>query len=230
MFFLRLQFKLADGTQRILVTDDSWQCGAKPAAGWMDLIFKADGWSESFARAAVDERLQIPDGRRIDLAASDNYEQWRLASGEKGGAQPAKFSITPGFRIELVRAAAASDGSWISLVFDPQGRAIISQEQEGLLRMTLAKDGSSVQSVERINDDLKEVRGMAFFGRDLYVNANNSKAMYRLRGDTASRNCCLPRRGASGTDATTWPSDRTGRFTRFMETTLMFTAPPKITR
>jgi putative heme-binding domain-containing protein len=184
MFFLRLQFKLADGTQRILVTDDSWQCGAKPAAGWMDLIFKADGWSESFARAAVDERLQIPDGRRIDLAASDNYEQWRLASGEKGGAQPAKFSITPGFRIELVRAAAASDGSWISLVFDPQGRAIISQEQEGLLRMTLAKDGSSVQSVERINDDLKEVRGMAFFGRDLYVNANNSKAMYRLRGDT----------------------------------------------
>ena len=37
--------------------------------------------------------------------------------------------------------------------------------------------------MERINDDLKEVRGMAFLGRDLYVNANNSKAMYRLHGD-----------------------------------------------
>ncbi|MEX2138314.1 MAG: c-type cytochrome [Pirellulales bacterium] len=182
-FFVRLQLKLADGTQKMIVTDNSWRSSAKLAAGWMDLDFKAEDWRESVARAAVDERLLVPDERRIDLAASDNYEQWRQASGAKQGPNPAMFAIAPGFRIELVRSAAAGEGSWISLVFDPQGRAIISQEQQGMLRMTLAKDGSSVQNVERFHDDLKEVRGMAFLGRDLYVNANNSKGMYRLRGD-----------------------------------------------
>lgn len=183
-FFARLQLKFADGTQKILMTDNSWRCSAKPATGWMDFDFNPETWSASVARAAVDERLLVPDERRIDLSASDNYEQWRQASGAKEGANPAMFSITPGFSIELVRSAAAGEDSWVSLAFDPQGRAIIAQEQQGLLRMTFTKDGRSVQNVERINDDLKEVRGMAFLGRDLYVNANNAKGMYRLHGDS----------------------------------------------
>jgi putative heme-binding domain-containing protein len=184
MFFIRIQLKLADGTHKTLVTDHSWRASATLAEGWMDLDFNADRWSESVTRSLVDERLLIPDERRIDLAASDNYEQWRQASGVNQAADPALFSITPGFRIELVRSAAADEDSWISLVFDPQGRAIISREQQGLLRMTLSADGSSVLNVERINDDLKEVRGMVFRGSDLYANANNSKGLYRLRGDS----------------------------------------------
>jgi putative heme-binding domain-containing protein len=185
MFFVRVQLKFADGTQTIIATDDSWRSSAKHAAGWTDLAFNAESWRKCVVRAEVDERLLVPDERRIDLSAVDNYEQWRLASGAEGGASPAKFSIAPGFQIELVRSATADEGSWISLVFDPQGRAIISRESQGLLRMTFAKGGSAVQNVELINDDLKEVRGMAFLGRDLYASANNSKAVFRLRGDSA---------------------------------------------
>jgi putative heme-binding domain-containing protein len=184
MFFIHVQLKLADGTHKTMVTDQSWRTSATVAAGWTDSDFSAAGWTESVARSPVDERLLIPDRRRIDLAASDNYEQWRQASGVSKGADPALFSIAPGFRIELVRSAAADEDSWISLVFDPQGRAIISREQQGLLRMTLSADGSSVLNVERINDDLKEVRGMVFLGGDLYANANNSKGLYRLNGDS----------------------------------------------
>jgi putative heme-binding domain-containing protein len=182
-FFLRVELKLANGQQDVLVTDRSWQCSPAPADGWITSGFNAEGWRESAERAAVDERLLTPDDRRIDLAASDNYEQWRQASGAKEGTDPALFSVAPGFRIERVRSAAPGEDSWISLVFDPQGRVIISQEQQGLLRMTLAKDGSAVERVERINDDLKEVRGMVFLGSDLFANANNSKGLYRLRGD-----------------------------------------------
>jgi putative heme-binding domain-containing protein len=186
-FFLCVQLKLADGTSKMIVTDDSWRCTTKLAAGWKTRDFDADGWSASVARQTVDSRLLTPDERRIDLAPTDNYEQWRLASGAAPTANPALFAIAPGFQIDLIRSAAADEDSWISLVFDPQGRAIISREQQGLLRMTLAGDGASVEKVERINDDLKEVRGMAFLGRDLYLNANNSKAMYRLRGDAEGK-------------------------------------------
>jgi putative heme-binding domain-containing protein len=182
-FFLRVQLKLANERQDVLVTDRSWQCSPTPADGWMSSGFNAVGWRDCEERAAVDERLLTPDARRIDLAATDNYEQWRQASGAKEGTNPALFSVAPGFRIERVRSATPGEDSWISLAFDPQGRAIISQEQQGLLRMTLAKDGSAVERVERINDDLKEVRGLVFLGSDLYANANNSKGLYRLRSD-----------------------------------------------
>ena len=83
-FFLRVQLKLANGQQDVLDTDRSWQCSPAPAAGWMTSGFNAAGWRESAERAAVDERLLTPDARRIDLAASDNYEQWRQASGAEG--------------------------------------------------------------------------------------------------------------------------------------------------
>ncbi len=88
MFFIRMHLKFADGTQQFLVTDKSWQCSANLAEGWMDSTFQAEGWNGSVAQAAVDQRLLISDERRIDLAASDNYEQWRQASGAHAGADP----------------------------------------------------------------------------------------------------------------------------------------------
>ncbi len=180
MIFLRLQLKFADGTTKIIATNADWQCSLneKPS--------EDAGWKPAHERFPVDDRLLISDDRRIDIAATDNYEQWRQASGAKEGTDPAKFFIAPGFEIELIRSAKEGEDSWISLVFDPQGRAIISQELLGLLRMTFAKDGS-VETTERINETLAEVRGMVFLGKDLYANANNDKDIYVLRGDDAGK-------------------------------------------
>ncbi len=183
MFFLRVQLKFADGTTQIVSTGNDWLCSSENPPRWNELDYEVAAWKKTFARATVDDRLLIPDSRRTDIAATDNYEQWQQARGAKAGTDPATFDIAPGFEIDLVRSAQEGEDSWISLVFDPRGRAIVSQEQAGLLRMTLSKDGGSVEKTERINDDLKEVRGMTFLGRDLYVNANNAKGMYVLRGD-----------------------------------------------
>jgi putative heme-binding domain-containing protein len=72
----------------------------------------------------------------------------------------------------------------VSLAVDAKGRLVIGKEKVGLLRLTLDEAGA-VDRVETVNDSMKECRGLLFIGDDLYVNANESKGLYRLpaRGD-----------------------------------------------
>jgi len=118
---------------------------------------------------------QLKDARLAD------YEQWRLAQKSGAVADPATVSTLPGFKIDLVRIARPEEGSWISLAFDPRGRAVIGREDKGLLRLSLAEDRSSVKQVESIEETLLECRGLLFAHNSLYVHANNSKGLYRLR-------------------------------------------------
>ncbi len=120
-------------------------------------------------------------GRRsAAVSAFDNYEQWQQARGNAPDKNP-QFWAVPGFEITPVRKAAADEGSWIALAFDDAGRATISREDTGLLRMTLADDRRSVARVEPIAVDLPECRGLVYLDGRLYANANNAKTMFRLR-------------------------------------------------
>ena len=137
-----------------------------------------------------------------------DYDQWKLALQQNGVASPVAISTLPGFKVEVVRVAEPNEGSWISLAFDSKGRAVIGREDKGLLRLTLAKkddtnkkeekpkapltptlspeDGGegarvTVKSIETIEDSLLECRGLLFAHDALYVTANNSKGIYRLR-------------------------------------------------
>jgi putative heme-binding domain-containing protein len=118
---------------------------------------------------------QLKDARVAD------YEQWRLAQKSGAVADPAAIAVLPGFQIELVHVARPEEGSWISLAFDPRGRMVIGREDKGLIRLTLADDRRTVARVETIDDTLLECRGLLFAYDSLYVHANNSKGLYRLR-------------------------------------------------
>lgn len=118
---------------------------------------------------------QLKDARVAD------YEQWRLAQKSGAVADPKTVTTLPRFNIELVHVARPDEGSWISLAFDPRGRMVIGREDKGLLRLTLADDRQRVSLVETIEDTLLECRGLLFAHDSLYVHANNSKGLYRLR-------------------------------------------------
>src|SRR6516164_3168039 len=89
---------------------------------------------------------RVASGQLNDARLAD-YEQWRLAQKSGAVADPATVATLPGFKIELVRIARPEEGSWISLAFDPRGRAVIGREDKGLLRLTLAADRLSVSQV-----------------------------------------------------------------------------------
>jgi putative heme-binding domain-containing protein len=166
---LSLTIKEANGATSEVVTDEKWTSRSG----------EVDRKVTSFGQ--VEARLWGSGRRPAKIDAFENYEQWRQASGATSKATSPSFWTAPGFEISLVRSAAADEGSWVSLTFDPQGRATIAKEDKGLLRMTLDDSHSSITNVETINDTLLECRGLLYAHDSLYASANNSKGLYRLR-------------------------------------------------
>jgi len=120
-------------------------------------------------------------GRRSSkVEPTENYEQWRQAVAGSTLTGD-KFWTVPGFEIKLLRNAEPEEGSWVSMAFDPKGRLTIAREEKGLLRMLIADSKSSVDSVEQIDNELLECRGLLYAHGALYANANDSKGLYRLR-------------------------------------------------
>ena len=169
-FFLQLDLIFADGSRQSIVTDETWQVSAGDT----------QTRSPAVSLGAVGSSVLIPREWQAGISAFDNYEQWRQAQGAKAVGNPASFLISPRFEIQLVRSAQSGEDSWISLAFDPQGRAVIAREKVGLLRMSLSPDGTQVTQVETINNTLLECRGLVFAQGDLFADANNSKGLYRL--------------------------------------------------
>ncbi|MEQ8785623.1 MAG: PQQ-dependent sugar dehydrogenase [Pirellulaceae bacterium] len=158
-----LRMQAEDGAQRSIVSDASWSAAkASGEVAWVR-------WSDPSRDAAIDP--------------FDDYTQWKQALGTSDGADPSKFLVPPGYEIELVRSAQEDEGSWISLEFDPQGRLLVGREDRGILRMTIppAGDEQKTVQVESINDTLEEVRGLLWAYDSLFVSANTSQALYRLR-------------------------------------------------
>ena len=112
---------------------------------------------------------------------TDDYDQWKRASKARVGTDPASFEVLPGFKAELLRSAGKEENSWVSIAFDPDGRLTVAREDKGLIRYTFSRDRKKIIRAESINDDLKECRGLLYAHDSLYVHANNSKGLYRLR-------------------------------------------------
>jgi putative heme-binding domain-containing protein len=112
---------------------------------------------------------------------SDSYNQWKEALKTTTATPAGEVRALPGFKVELIRPALPGEGSWVALEFDAKGRAIISREDKGLLRLTLPENPGGPTPVETIEDSLLEVRGLLCEGDTLYANANNSRALVKLR-------------------------------------------------
>lgn len=173
---LRVMLELAtgQGRQSWVVSDSSWTTSLAELPGGQQPEFAA---AAAFSHGAAGLARW---GNAFEATKSvDAYNSWMLARGAAQATDPATISAPPGFRVELLRSAEPEEGSWIALAFDPQGRLTIAREQRGLLRLTLGSN--RVETVELIDDTLRECRGLLYAHGALYVNANNSKALFRLR-------------------------------------------------
>ena len=122
------------------------------------------------------------DNRLSDISPFAEYNQWKeaLPGDEKSDALKGIGPLPEGFEIDLVHSATADEGSWVSMCFDDMGRIIIAREDKGLLRGTVPKPGDPLE-LELVNDSLEECRGLVWKDGALFANANDSKALYRLR-------------------------------------------------
>ncbi len=82
---------------------------------------------------------------------------------------PAALHALPGFKVELLKAAElATEGSWISIAEDPQGRLLLGGERGDPISRVTIKDGRVIAS-ERLTLPISEVMGMLFAFDSLYI-------------------------------------------------------------
>lgn len=110
------------------------------------------------------------------------YESWRMANRDDPNAvtPPTTIHAPEGFSVELIRAAAPDEDSWVGMCFDDLGRLYLGMEDRGILRLSFSGSGEVVKR-EVVEESLEECRGLLWAHGALYANANDSKGFYRLR-------------------------------------------------
>ena len=159
--------------------------------GRHEWIVTNGSWLSAMRRDAPDAEWQpVAKLGRVDAKADENpfdparavdaYNSWTLARGVDRATDPATIRTPPGFTVDLLRSALPGEDSWIAMAFDPHGRITVAREKApGLLRLTLG--ASQVEKVEVIEETLRECRGLLYAFDALYVHANHSKTLVRLR-------------------------------------------------
>lgn len=105
--------------------------------------------------------------------------------GEPQLAQPAtQLTVADGFVAERLYTVPRTQGSWVVLAVDPQGRLYTSDERRGLYRITPApygqRDARTV--VEHVPVDLDGAQGLCWAFDALYAVVNGRRSgLYRLR-------------------------------------------------
>ncbi|NIP84573.1 MAG: heme-binding protein, partial [Planctomycetales bacterium] len=87
------------------------------------------------------------------------------------------FHVLPGFQVELLYGVPnESQGSWVAITFDDQGRLIASdQGDKGLFRITPAPIGSDEPTrVEKIDVPMRSCQGLLYAFGKLYCMVNQA--------------------------------------------------------
>lgn len=163
---IALRFSLEDGTVREIHSDSSWRV-VRPRADPVP--------ATTFGSVEADPWWQIKT--RPTTSAFDEYNQWQEA--KDAAIDASRFQVPDGFSVRTVYEVPSELGSWISMTLDDQGRILAGRERSGIARLTLSKGGKT--GVEIINEDLKGCHGILWADSSLFVNASDSKALYRLR-------------------------------------------------
>jgi putative heme-binding domain-containing protein len=160
-----------------VISDTSWQVSelTRPIGQWGDLANAT--WARATSWGLLSERTWRSVG--VTTHVADDYTQWKRALEQTGSTEADQLWTQPGFQVERLYSAGEGDGSWISLAEDPQGRWVIGHEDEGLVRITLQKNGTP--QLEPVNVPVSECRGLVFAHDSLYAMANKNLSLFRLR-------------------------------------------------
>jgi putative heme-binding domain-containing protein len=108
------------------------------------------------------------------------------AEPPRSATPPASIRAAAGFSVELVRSAQEGEDSWISMTFDDRGRVIVGLDAAGVARLAPPAAAGGEWSFTRLDATLAHCRGVLFHEGSLYVNATDSKELWRFddpRGD-----------------------------------------------
>lgn len=164
---VRLELRYADGRREFVTTSDAWRAGEEAEEGWTGPGFALSRWGRA----------------RVLGSTADASLPWGTVMAHREATPAEAIRLPEGFEAELVHSAQPGEGSWVSLALDGQGRAIVSPETGGLLRLT--RIGPEQAEVERLGVNIGMCQGLLFAHGALYAsvaeNADRDGGLHRLR-------------------------------------------------
>ena len=103
------------------------------------------------------------------------------AAAPRTATLPSSITVPEGFRVELVRSAQEGESSWISMAFDERGRVVVGLDDVGVARLAPPADAGGEWSFTRLDDTLRHCRGVLVHEGSIYVNATDTKELWRFR-------------------------------------------------
>ncbi len=149
---------------RRIVTDTTWFVSTEEKTNWTAVDFDDDGW------------------RRAMSVGKLGDEPWGQIMVEREATSAASIKVEKGFKVELLRSAKVTEGSWIAMTIDNKGRLIISPQEDGkLLRVTIS-DGR-VSDIERIDTPMGSAMGLLYADHYLFLDGKGPSGwgIYRSR-------------------------------------------------
>ncbi|MFM8893579.1 MAG: hypothetical protein ACKOTB_18545 [Planctomycetia bacterium] len=102
-------------------------------------------------------------------------------AAERTATPTASIRVADGFTVELVRSAQDGEDSWISMAFDERGRVVVGLDEVGVARLAPPDAAGGGWSFTRLDDTLRHCRGVLVHAGAIYVNATDSKELWRFR-------------------------------------------------
>ncbi|MEI9896785.1 MAG: hypothetical protein WDN28_23740 [Chthoniobacter sp.] len=161
----------ADGKKQLVETGPDWET-AKP------------GTTEFHPVVIIAKYGDKPWGAIFDAPprkAQTAGQAGRAAAAQQTAvADPATLAVPPGFKVELLYTVPKeTQGSWVSLTVDPQGRLIASDQYGGSYRLTVPPLGSNEGTkVEPLPVQIGGAHGLLFANDSLYVMVDEGKVPY----------------------------------------------------
>ena len=190
-FIASLTLRLADGTERVILTDASWSAAAPGGEDWKPAKVVADygarPWGDVFGKHGD----STPLATTKEKGKGKPKVRGPVSTAPEEVAQPADIRTPPGFQVELIHTVSRADeGSWVSLTVDDRGRLIASDQYGGLYRLTPPPLGSKDPAkVEKLTADIAGAHGLLYAFGSLYVMVNekpHTAGLYRLRDTKGS--------------------------------------------
>lgn len=156
----RLDFKSGEE----VVSGKDWLYSGQESPHWNAADFDDSGW-----------KPVVTEGKVGD-------DPWGNVFDTKEATPVSAITVSPGWKVQLLHSADATEGSWISMAADNKGRLIVSPQSEGkLLRITLSH--GKVSKIEPIDQPVTSAMGLLYAEHSLFVNGHGPKGtgIYRLR-------------------------------------------------
>jgi putative heme-binding domain-containing protein len=173
--WLELVIEYKTGTTQTLVTDGSWMVTGEESPGWRAWNGSRDGWQAAVSLGAMGVQPwgnpgAPPPGSISEALAADQLE------------------LPVGFEAELLYSVPKdTQGSWVSVTFDPQGRLIACDQYGSIYRMRLPEWGVGLQAadIEPLGVEIGSAHGLLHAFGYLYVvvAAGKGTGLYRV-GDS----------------------------------------------